>query len=101
MIAPILDLPTNARPDLLFCMSDRIALTALTLAESRGLRIPEALRITGFDGIAEGQYRAPRLTTVRQDSVEKGRMAARMILGLTPPASSLLTTELLIGESCP
>lgn len=101
VLEPILDLPGDERPDLLLCMSDRIALTALTLAEQRGLRVPEDLRITGFDGIAEGQYRAPRLTTVRQDSTEKGRMAARMILGLTPPASSLLTTELMVGDSCP
>lgn len=101
VLEEILDLPEEERPDLLLCMSDRIALTALTLAESRGLRIPEDLRLTGFDGIAEGQYRAPRLTTVRQDSVEKGRAAARMALGLTPPTSSLLATELMIGDSCP
>lgn len=101
VIAEILDLPDAERPDLLLCMSDRIALTALTLAEQRGLRVPEDLRLTGFDGIAEGQYRAPRLTTVRQNSVEKGRLAARMILGLAPREQKLLTTELLIGESCP
>ncbi|MFP4138706.1 MAG: substrate-binding domain-containing protein [Halomonas sp.] len=101
VIAEILDLPEDERPDLLLCMSDRIALTALTLAERRGLRIPEDLRLTGFDGIAEGQYRAPRLTTVRQDSTEKGRIAARMILGLTPPADHLLGTELIVGDTCP
>ncbi|WP_224419331.1 MULTISPECIES: LacI family DNA-binding transcriptional regulator [unclassified Modicisalibacter] len=101
VIAEILDLPDDERPDLLLCMSDRIALTVLTLAEQRGLRIPEDLRITGFDGIAEGQYRAPRLTTVRQDSVEKGRVAASMILGLTPRESRLLKTELIVGETAP
>ncbi|MDI5985882.1 LacI family DNA-binding transcriptional regulator [Halomonas sp. M4R5S39] len=101
VLEEILDLPDAERPDLLLCMSDRIALTALTLAEQRGLRVPEDLRLTGFDGIAEGQYRAPRLTTVRQDSVEKGRMAARMILGLAPSESTLLHTELVIGETCP
>ncbi|WP_435103665.1 LacI family DNA-binding transcriptional regulator [Arhodomonas sp. AD133] len=101
VIEEVLDLPPGERPDLLLCMSDRIALTALTLAEQRGLRIPEDLRLTGFDGIAEGQYRAPRLTTVRQDSVEKGRVAARMVLGLEPAEPRRLTTELLIGETCP
>lgn len=101
VIEAILDLPDAERPDLLLCMSDRIALTALTLAEERALRIPEDLRITGFDGIAEGQYRAPRLTTVRQDSVEKGRQAARMILGLEAPRSRTLATELWLGDSCP
>ncbi|WP_254275516.1 LacI family DNA-binding transcriptional regulator [Halomonas sp. 3H] len=101
VIEAILDSPDDERPDLLLCMSDRIALTAVTLAEQRGLRIPEDLRITGFDGIAEGQYRAPRLTTVRQDSTEKGRTAARIILGLAPAEPSLLPTELVIGASCP
>jgi DNA-binding LacI/PurR family transcriptional regulator len=101
VIEEILDLPAGERPDLLLCMSDRIALTAVTLAEQRGLRIPEDLRLTGFDGIAEGQYRAPRLTTVRQDSTEKGRIAARIMLGLSPRVSQRLVTELLIGESCP
>lgn len=101
VIAEILDQPIEQRPDLLLCMSDRIALTALTLAEQRGIRVPEELRITGFDGIAEGQYRAPRLTTVRQDSVGKGRVAAQMILGHLPAEQQLLKTELLPGDTCP
>ncbi|PRY72561.1 LacI family DNA-binding transcriptional regulator [Halomonas ventosae] len=101
VIEEILDLPDAERPDLLLCMSDRIALTVVTLAEQRGLRIPEDLRLTGFDGIAEGQYRAPRLTTIRQDSTEKGRIAARMILGMEPAESRVMTTEMMIGDTCP
>ena len=101
VIDEILDLPDDERPDLLLCMSDRIALTVVTLAEQRGLRIPEDLRVTGFDGIAEGQYRAPRLTTVRQDSVEKGRIAARMVLGLESAEPRLVSTTLIVGDSCP
>ncbi len=101
VLTEILDQPASQRPDLLLCMSDRIALTALTLAEQRGIGVPDTLRITGFDGIAEGQYRAPRLTTVRQDSAGKGRTAARIILGRIPKAQQLLKTELLLGDTCP
>lgn len=101
VVGGILDLPDDERPDLLLCMSDRIALTVIMLAEQRGLRIPQDLRLTGFDGIAEGQYRSPRLTTIRQDSVEKGRIAAKMILGLAPREPQLLSTQLIVGESCP
>ena len=101
VIAEILDLPEGQRPTLLLCMSDRIALTALTLAEQRGLRVPDDLCITGFDGIAEGQYRAPRLTTVRQDSLAKGRLAASMILGKEPMTTTWLETELILGATCP
>lgn len=101
VIEEILDLPPNQRPDLLLCMSDRIALTALTLAEQRGIRVPEDLRLTGFDGIEEGRNRAPRLTTVRQDSIEKGRIAACMILGIDVSSDRMLNTRLLVGETCP
>ncbi|MCA0974655.1 LacI family DNA-binding transcriptional regulator [Halomonas denitrificans] len=101
VIAEILDLPAEQRPDLLLCMSDRIALTALTLAEQRGIRVPQDLRLTGFDGIEEGQYRAPRLTTVRQNSIEKGRVAARMVLGLEPAQHQRLSTQLVLGDTCP
>lgn len=101
LIAELLDQPAAQRPDLLICLSDRIALTAIDLAERRGLRVPEELRITGFDGIAEGQQRRPRLTTVRQDSAAKGRLAAAMLLDLEPRRSRMLGTELLIGDSAP
>ncbi|WP_110685549.1 LacI family DNA-binding transcriptional regulator [Salinicola aestuarinus] len=100
-IAALLDQPLPARPDLLICLSDRIALTAIDLAERRGLKVPRDLRITGFDGIAEGQRRRPRLTTVRQDSTAKGRLAAAMLLDLGPRRSRTLETELLIGDSAP
>ncbi|WP_353981227.1 LacI family DNA-binding transcriptional regulator [Salinicola endophyticus] len=101
VVAALLDQPAASRPDLLICLSDRIALTAIDLAERRGLRVPEDLRITGFDGIAEGQQRRPRLTTVRQDSAAKGRLAAAMLLDLEPRRSRTLETELLIGDSAP
>ena len=101
VIEPILDLPAGQRPDVLLCMSDRIALTVLTLAEARGLRVPEDIAITGFDGIAEGQYRKPRLTTVLQDSARKGRLAARQMLGLESLRGHVIEGELIIGESCP
>ncbi|ART63431.1 LacI family DNA-binding transcriptional regulator [Kushneria marisflavi] len=80
--APVIEtLLDESGPDLLLCMSDRLALTALTLAEQRGIAVPETLRLTGFDGIAEGQRRRPMLTTVYQDSHAKGVKAARMVTG--------------------
>ncbi|MGS2743856.1 LacI family DNA-binding transcriptional regulator [Halomonas sp. LS-001] len=101
VVTEILDAPDDQRPDLLLCMSDRIALTALTLAEQQNIKVPEELRITGFDGIAEGQYRSPRLTTVRQDSAEKGRVAAQIVLGRLAKKAKLLKTQLIVGETCP
>ena len=80
--APVIEtLLAEDRPDLLLCMSDRLALTALSLAEQRGISVPDELKLTGFDGIAEGQHRRPMLTTVYQDSYAKGVTAARLVTG--------------------
>jgi DNA-binding LacI/PurR family transcriptional regulator len=66
-----------------------------------GLRVPEDVRIVGFDGIPEGANIHPSLTTVYQQSAEKGRIAARIFLGEQEDANVLLPTCLLVRESCP
>jgi DNA-binding LacI/PurR family transcriptional regulator len=82
-------------------MSDVIAMATLQTALQMGLRVPEDLRIVGFDGIPEAQNLHPTITTVQQHSVEKGRRAARMFLEADNNENVVLPTELLIGESCP
>lgn len=94
-------LNTLPRPDLVLCMSDVIAMATLQTALKMGLRVPEDLRIVGFDGIPEAQNIHPSITTVQQHSTEKGRRAARMFLDVGANEDLVLTTELLIGGSCP
>ncbi|MDH2433732.1 LacI family DNA-binding transcriptional regulator [Pokkaliibacter sp. MBI-7] len=89
------------RPDLLLCMSDRIAQAATQCAQHLGLRVPEDVRIIGFDDIPEAQIMSPSLTTVHQQNVEKGRQAARLFLGLTDDTQVVIPTELVIRASCP
>lgn len=94
-------LTTSPRPDLLLCMSDRIALAAIQAALQMGLRIPEDVSVVGFDGIPEGANIHPSLTTVYQQSAEKGRVAARIFLGEQEDRNVMLPTCLQIRESCP
>jgi DNA-binding LacI/PurR family transcriptional regulator len=89
------------RPTLLLCASDAIAIAALRAALQLGIRVPEMLHIVGFDGIPEASILHPTLTTVSQQSAEKGRLAARILLGEIEDRDVLLPTELVIGESCP
>ncbi len=100
--APVIEaLLDDVLPDLLLCMSDRLALTALSLAELRGIEVPGQLRLTGFDGIAEGQRRRPMLTTVHQDSHAKGVMAARMVTGESHERDVVQPVWLIHGDTCP
>lgn len=68
------------RPKVMLCMSDLIALTVIREAQHQGIKIPEELKVVGFDGIEEGQRNSPQLTTVHQNSEQKGKLAAEMFL---------------------
>lgn len=94
-------LTMTPRPDLLLCMSDRIGLAAIQAALQMGLRVPDDVRVVGFDGIPEGANIHPSLTTVYQQSAEKGRVAARIFLGEQEDRNVLLQTHLQVRESCP
>ena len=85
----------------LLCMSDRLAIGALKAAHDLGINVPEDLKITGFDDISDSRYQQPALTTVRQKSNEKGKIAAEIFLGLREEKSVVLPADLVIRESCP
>ena len=89
------------RPELLLCMSDCIAIASVQAALHMGLRVPEDIQVVGFDGIAESANIHPSITTIHQQTVTKGRVAAEVFLGLREAKDVILDTELVIRESCP
>jgi DNA-binding LacI/PurR family transcriptional regulator len=57
------------RPDGVFCSSDLLALGVIDAARAAfGLRVPDDVRVIGFDDIPAAAYHAYRLTTLRQDT---------------------------------
>jgi DNA-binding LacI/PurR family transcriptional regulator len=96
--AQVLD--TDSQITALICTSDILALGALAEAKRRGLRVPQDLTITGFDGIPDAER--VNLTTVRQPVLEKGKSAGRLLLTpaeRTRPRSITLDTELIAGST--
>ena len=73
-------LTTVPRPNVLLCMSDLIALAALKEINAMGLKIPEDVRVVGFDGIDEALRSTPSITTVHQNNVKKGMKAAELFI---------------------
>jgi len=92
-------LAMSPRPTALLCMSDQLALAALSVARDLGLNVPADLRIVGFDDIPEARQIHPTLTTVYQPSIEKGRLAAKMVLNPEQHESCVLPTHLEIRET--
>lgn len=87
-------------PNVLLCMSDVIALTALHVAKELNINIPNQIQITGFDDIPEASRSTPPLTTVSQQSVEKGRLAANMLLDGNTHDKVILESRLILRQTC-
>lgn len=80
-------------------MSDWQAITVLDEAVRRGIDIPEHVSVVGFDGTAESARTTPPLTTVAQDIVGKGRLAAAMVFANAAPKQIVMPVELVVRGS--
>lgn len=95
----------DALPEGFVCALDEYALRLIDALAASGLRVPEDVAVTGFDGIVAGRISRPALTTVRQPMEEMGRIAAEILIDRsehpeTPPRNEQLPVRVLIRESC-
>lgn len=84
------------RPTAVFCVSDMNAIGAIRCLSDSGLRVTEDISIIGFDDIELARHVTPGLTTIRQNAVQMGQMAAKELLGLMNmknKSSGTLTVE--------
>lgn len=98
----LLDLPEP--PTAIFAGSDSQAMGVYGALRARGLSVPDAMSVVGFDDVPIASIITPALTTVRQPLVEMGRVATTMLLRLIAeePLDSRrmeLTTTLIARES--
>ncbi|SDY36698.1 transcriptional regulator, LacI family [Collimonas sp. OK242] len=67
-------------PDAIFCCNDLMAIGALRAAAERGIAVPEALAVVGFDDIDLAQFVHPTLTSVAQNTRRLGQLTAECLL---------------------
>ncbi len=89
--------------DAVFATDDLTALMALEWAHKTGRRVPDDVRIVGYDGSAAVRLGMPGLTTVRQPIARLGARAAELIVDriadpdAPPAAEPPLPVELRLG----
>lgn len=54
-------------PKAFICANDDMALSLFAILEERGIKVPEDVAVSGFDGLEIAKYSSPRLTTVAND----------------------------------
>ncbi|WP_189821330.1 LacI family DNA-binding transcriptional regulator [Streptomyces finlayi] len=92
-------------PEAMLFANDQMAVGALHALERRGVRVPEDIAVTGFDGIPLGRVVRPSLTTVRQPMRRLGEEAVELLvrrLGdrTLEPASLMLPVTVVRRGSC-
>lgn len=91
---------TPEPPTAILAQSDRIAMAALEWFAAHGIAVPGDVSVVGFDGVPEGAFTTPPLTTVRQPITEIGRRAVEIILDPSPGVRrESLPTELVVRAS--
>jgi len=89
-------------PDGIFACSDIVAIGAITYLKEKGYKIPDDIKIIGYDDIPIASLVSPKLTTISQPKIETGQKAVQMIfdmLNKKQVASQTLTPHLIIRES--
>ena len=94
-----------ADPDItaVFAANDTMALGLLRALHEAGRQVPHEVSVVGFDGIPDGAYYWPGLTTVNQDFADLGRRAVDLTLralgGESTPAAALVVPTLVLRDS--
>ena len=98
-------LARDALPEAFVCVSDEIALDLMKALAGHGVRVPEQVAVTGFDGVVAGRVVRPSLTTVRQPMQAMGRVVVDILLERIadpagPPVTRRLPVQVVLRESC-
>ncbi|MGI6730251.1 MAG: LacI family DNA-binding transcriptional regulator [Bacilli bacterium] len=67
-------------PEVLFCANDEMAIGVITYLNEVGIKIPEQIKIIGFDNIQLGRFVSPSLTTIDVNRAEWSRNLAISIV---------------------
>jgi DNA-binding LacI/PurR family transcriptional regulator len=76
------------RPTAVIAQSDLLAAGVIRAAEEAGLKVPDDVSVTGFDGIVVDGLAPYELTTLVQPAADKGRAAGRAVAAMLDNADA-------------
>lgn len=91
-------------PQAIVAANDSLALGVIKALQSKGLKVPADVIVTGFDDLAFARFSSPPLTTVRQPLGRMAALAVRSVKSQLQGVGSSRTTELpvelTVRDSC-
>ncbi len=92
-------------PDAVYCFADVLAIGTMRAAHGFGLHAPADFGLAGFDGIEEGRFTIPTLTTIAPDFSDMAALAVSALVERIRATSTLqhrdirCRYDLVLGES--
>lgn len=68
--------------DGVFAATDWLAVGALAALKQNNIKVPEQVKVIGFDNISIAEYSSPSITSIHQDKKELGEKAAEILLDM-------------------
>ena len=91
-------------PDAVICANDTMAMAVCEELQEHGIKVPEDMVVTGFDGLKSAEYFIPRLTTCREDIDGLAELTMKLVIesseGKAAPGVYYDKYTPYIGESC-
>lgn len=66
--------------DGIFACTDWLAIGTLKALQHNKIRVPQEVKVIGFDNISVGEHSYPTLTTIHQDKIKLGQIASEILL---------------------
>ncbi len=94
-------------PEAVFCINDKVASGVIKAARKAGIKVPEELKLIGFDNTAICEYTTPTLTSLDPSTYQIGTLLfEKLMTSLNQPESRIkneiqvIYPRLVIRESC-
>nr|MBP3598873.1 GGDEF domain-containing protein [Eubacterium sp.] len=91
------------KPEAILCANDKMALMVIDELYSRNLSVPEDILVTGYDGVDEGAFNSPALTTMKADFPDMAYRAVELIDKHQEDneiEDVYVTPQIVVRESC-
>ncbi len=85
-------------PDAVFCTSDMHAHALINAAPRSGIRVPEDLKVFGFDNTTYSTLSTPTISTIEQPCLDLGTQSAQLLLKMFEKSSGIFDSIILPAQ---
>ncbi|MDE6852577.1 MAG: substrate-binding domain-containing protein [Lachnospiraceae bacterium] len=96
--------PGKVPPEAIICANDSMAITVCDYLREHQVKVPEDIIVTGIDGIDDGIWHLPGITTCVRDEFHDAKIIAALLSDLCAgrqiSGTTVLTYHIQLSQSC-